>query len=233
MLISWINRFSLIEFPWEICSVIFTLWCNFRCDYCHNSEFVLPEKIAKLKTNIIPQKAIFNFLESRKWQLSWVSICWWEPTMQKDLFEFCKKVKSMWFLVKLDTNGRDPDILQKLLAEKMVDYIAMDIKQEIWKFSEVAWVELDETNYLKSIDIILNSNINYEFRTTVIKWVHSKENIWNIAKYIKNAKSYFLQNFRPWITLNPDFQWESFSRMELEELKSEAEKYLKKVAIRN
>ena len=94
----------------------------------------------------------------------------------------------MWFLVKLDTNGRDPDILQKLLAEKMVDYIAMDIKQEIWKFSEVAWVELDETNYLKSIDIILNSNINYEFRTTVIKWVHTKQNIWNIAKYLSRTK---------------------------------------------
>ncbi|ATU05788.1 anaerobic ribonucleoside-triphosphate reductase activating protein [Candidatus Gracilibacteria bacterium HOT-871] len=233
MLISGINRFSLIEFPGEICSVIFTLGCNFRCDYCHNSEFVLPEKIAKLKTNIIPQKAIFNFLESRKGQLSGVSICGGEPTMQKDLFEFCKKVKSMGFLVKLDTNGRDPDILQKLLAEKMVDYIAMDIKQEIGKFSEVAGVELDETNYLKSIDIILNSNINYEFRTTVIKGVHSKENIGNIAKYIKNAKSYFLQNFRPGITLNPNFQGESFSRMELEELKSEAEKYLKKVAIRN
>ena len=138
MLISWINRFSLIEFPWEICSVIFTLWCNFRCDYCHNSEFVLPEKIAKLKTNIIPQKAIFNFLESRKWQLSWVSICWWEPTMQKDLFEFCKKVKSMWFLVKLDTNGRDPDILQKLLAEKMVDYKTRNLKI-FWSCLSRAW----------------------------------------------------------------------------------------------
>ena len=233
MLISWINTFSLIEFPWEVSCVVFTLWCNFRCDYCHNSEFVLPEKVKKNMKNIIPQAAIFQFLKNRKWQLSGVSICWGEPTMQKDLFEFCEKVKSMWYLVKLDTNGQDPEILKKLLKANLLDYIAMDVKQEVWKFSEVAWIELDESKYLESIEVILNSNIDYEFRTTVIKWVHTKQNIWNIAKYLSRTKKYFLQNFRTWNNLNPEFKWESFTKRELEELQSEAKKYISSVWIRN
>ena len=183
--------------------------------------------------NIIPQAAIFQFLKNRKWQLSGVSICWGEPTMQKDLFEFCEKVKSIWYLVKLDTNGQDPEILKKLLKANLLDYIAMDVKQEVWKFSEVAWIELDESKYLESIEVILNSNIDYEFRTTVIKWVHTKQNIWNIAKYLSRTKKYFLQNFRTWNTLNPEFKWEPFTKRELEELQSEAKKYISSVWIRN
>ena len=139
----------------------------------------------------------------------------------------------MWYLVKLDTNGQDPEILKKLLKANLLDYIAMDVKQEVWKFSEVAWIELDESKYLESIEVILNSNIDYEFRTTVIKWVHTKQNIWNIAKYLSRTKKYFLQNFRTWNTLNPEFKWEPFTKRELEELQSEAKKYISSVWIRN
>lgn len=233
MIISWINTFSLIEFPDQICCVIFTLWCNLLCDYCHNSEFVLPEKIEKMKKNIIPEIAIFNFLEKRKWQLTAVSICGWEPTIQNWLFDFCKKIKSMWFLVKLDTNWQNPDIIKKLLDANLLDYIAMDIKHEIWKFSDICWLKVKEDRYLQSINIILNSKIDYEFRTTVIKWIHSKKNIWNIAKHIVNAKKYFLQNFRLGNTLKKDFSWNSFSLFELQELQKEAKKYLSYVEIRN
>lgn len=232
MQISWVNKFSLIDFPWEISCIIFTPGCNFRCGFCHNSEFVLPEKLEKVYKNLIPENAFFNFLESRKWKLSWVSVCWWEPTLQKDLFDFCKKVKEMWFLVKLDTNWRDPEILKKLIKADLIDYIAMDIKDEIWKFSEISWVKIDETPYLESIKILIDSNINYEFRTTVIKWIHTKESIENIAKYISWAKSYFLQNYKSWNTLDPNFIWKNFSNNELLEFREIASKYNLKCEIR-
>lgn len=233
MQISWINTFSLIDFPGEVACIIFTPGCNFRCDFCHNSEFVLPEKLKLLKWNIISKEAIFNFLEKRKWKLSGVSICGWEPTLQNDLIGFCEEIKSMWFKVKLDTNWRDPEKTKELIDRGLVDYIAMDIKNEIWKFSDLAWVNLDEKPYLESIKILLNSNINYEFRTTVIKWIHTEKTIENISKYISWAKAYYLQNYRSWNTLNPDFKWESFLLEDLNNFKKIAWKYINKVWIRN
>ena len=233
MEISWINEFSLIDYPWQISCIIFTPWCNFRCEFCHNSEFVLPEKLKEISKYFIPEKAIFNFLKKRKGLLSGVSICGWEPTIHNDLPDFCKKIKNMWFLVKLDTNGQSPKIIKELLEKKLVDYIAMDIKNEIWKFSESAWVELDEEPYLESIKLIFNSNIDYEFRTTVIKWIHNGKIIENITKYISGAKNYYVQNYKWWNTLDPNFKWESFTKKELEEFKNIWEKYIKNVWIRN
>ncbi len=233
MQISWVNKFSLIDFPWEISCIIFTPGCNFRCGFCHNSEFVLPEKLEKVYNNLIPENAFLNFLESRKWKLSWVSICWWEPTLQKDLPRFCKKVKEMWFKVKLDTNWRDPEILKKLIEANLIDYIAMDIKDEIWKFSSISWVKVDETPYLESIKILLESNINYEFRTTVIKWIHTEKSIENITKYIAWAKNYFLQNYKSGNTLDSNFMWKSFSNNELLVFKKIWNKYVEKCEIRS
>jgi len=233
MQISAINKFSLIDFPWEISCIILTPWCNFRCGFCHNSEFVLPEKLEKVYNNLIQENAFFNFLQDRKWKLSWVSICWWEPTLQKDLFRFCKKVKEMWFLVKLDTNWRDPEILKKLIETQNIDYITMDIKDEIWKFSGIVWVQIDKKPYLESIKILLDSNINYEFRTTVIKWIHTEKSIENITKYIAWAKNYFLHHYKWWNTLDPNFKWESFANYKLLEFKKIWEKYIKNIKIRS
>lgn len=232
MLISWINKFSLIDFPWQISCIVFTPWCNFRCWFCHNSEFVLPEKLKEVNKNLIPEIAVFNFLWKRKWLLSWVSICGWEPTIHKDLPEFCKRVKGMWFLVKLDTNWQSPKMIKYLLENKLVDYIAMDIKNEVWKFSESAWVKLNEKPYLESIKLILNSNIDYEFRTTVIKWVHNPNIIENITKYISWAKAYYLQNYKSWNTLDSNFVWESFMESELIDFMNIWKKYIKIVWIR-
>jgi len=233
MQISAINKFSLIEFPWEISAIVFTPGCNFRCGYCHNSEFVLPEKLKISLNNLILEKAIFNFLEQRKWLLTWVSICGWEPTMQSDLKEFCKKLKLLWYKVKLDTNWRDPQIILDLINEKLVDYVAMDIKHEIWKFNLISWINLDEKPYLDTIKILLNSNIDYEFRTTFIKWIHDENVIENISQYLSWAKGYFIQNYRAWNTLDPNFSWKSFTQDELENFKKIAEKYIRKVKIRN
>lgn len=233
MQISAVNRFSLIEFPWEISAIIFTPGCNFRCSYCHNSEFVLPEKLVNVYQNLILEKAFFNFLEKRQGYLTWVSICWWEPTMQNWLKDFCKKIKVLWYKVKLDTNWRDPKIINELINEGLVDYVAMDIKQEIWKFDTIANIKLDETPYLETIKILLNSDINYEFRTTLIKWIHTEETIRNISKYISWAKAYYLQNYKSGNTLDPNFVGDSFFSSELDLFKNIASKYVEKIWIRN
>ena len=233
MLISWITKFSLIDYPWQVSCIVFTPGCNFRCGFCHNSEFVLPKKLLKIYKTLIPEKAVLNFLKNRKWLLTWVSICGWEPTMQQNLVTFCKQAKSLWFLVKLDTNGRDPKVVQELLDKKLVDYIAMDIKHEIWKFNILAGIKLDEKPYLETIKIIINSNIDYEFRTTVIKGIHTNETIKNIAKYISWAKAYYLQNYKTGRTLDPNFIWESFIERELIEFKKIGDKFIWKVWIRN
>ncbi len=233
MQISWINKFTLIDFPGKIACVIFTPGCNFRCAFCHNPEFVLPEKLKNIMGNLISEEAFFSFLEKRKWLLDWVSICWWEPSLQKDLVLFCMKIKNMWYAIKLDTNGQNPKVIKELIDKKLIDYIAMDIKNPPWKFGEIAWIELDEKPYLESIKILLDSNIDYEFRTTVIKWIHTENDIEEISKYITWAKNYFIQNFKKWKTLEVNFSWESFLELELEEFLKIALKNIDNVEIRN
>ncbi|MDD3144920.1 MAG: anaerobic ribonucleoside-triphosphate reductase activating protein [Candidatus Gracilibacteria bacterium] len=233
MQISAINKFSLIEFPGEISTIVFTPGCNFRCDYCHNSEFVLPEKLKNVLKNLIMEKAFFNFLEKRKGNLTGVSICGGEPTMQPDLKDFCRKIKSLGYKVKLDTNGRDPLIIKELLDEDLLDYVAMDIKYEVGNFSYISGTKLEENIYIETINVLLNSNIDYEFRTTVIKGIHDEKIIENISKYISFSKNYYLQNYKSGNTLNPNFNGESFSQNELEKFKEIANKYIKNVGIRN
>lgn len=222
----------MIDFPRKTSCVIFTLGCNMRCSFCHNAEFVLPELYKDNLDKLISQKAFFSFLEKRKWLLDWVSICGGEPTLQADLFDFCKQVKSMWFAVKLDTNGRDPEVLKKLLDNHLVDYIAMDIKNPIWRFWELTCVDEKEDNYLRSIDVLLHSNINYEFRTTVIDWFHDEKSIQNICKNIAWAKNYYLQNYRSGRTLDPNFKWKSCCINQLKLYKNIAKNYVKNCEMR-
>ena len=139
MQISGVQKTTTIDYPGKIACVVFTLWCNFRCPFCHNPESVLPEQIAEIKDDLISEDAFFNFLESRKWKLDGVSICGGEPTIQPDLYDFAKKIKDMWFLVKLDTNGRDVKIVEKMINDGILDYVAIDLKHSIEKYSVATW----------------------------------------------------------------------------------------------
>jgi len=180
---------SLIDYPEKISAIVFTQGCNFRCSYCHNPELL------NFGSTDFSTEEILAFLEKRKGKLDAVVITGGEPTLQKDLKAFIQEVKSMGFLVKLDTNGTAPELLQELIDEKLLDYVAMDIKAPLDKYSTITQVITAEEKIKKSIEILLNDKVDYEFRTTVVKSLLSVEDFEKIADLISGAKRYYLQKF--------------------------------------
>lgn len=235
MKISGIQKSTTIDYPGKIACVIFTLGCNFRCPFCHNPESVLPEQMRLIQSDLIPEQAVFNFLKTRIWKLDWVSICGGEPTLHSDLYDFAKKIKEMGFLVKLDTNGRDCEIVKKMVNDWILDYVAIDLKHTRDKYDIAVWLKQDN-NFFDNYDCLLNFllkwNIDYEYRTTVVKWMHTLEDIEQMAQYIAGAKNFYLQNYVWGNTLDPSFWWQPFSDEELEEMCKIAKKYVQNCGIR-
>ena len=235
MKISGIQKSTTIDYPNKLACVVFTMGCNFRCPFCHNPESVLPEQMKLIQNDLIPDQAIFNFLETRKGKLDGVSICGWEPTLQTDLYDFAKKIKEMGFLVKLDTNGRDCEIVKKMVNDKILDYVAIDLKHTRDKYDIAIWLK-QNNNFFDNYDCLLNFllkwNVDYEYRTTIIKWMHTLDDIEQMAKYISGAKNFYLQNYVWGNTLDPNFWWQPFSDEELEEMCEVAKKYVQNCGIR-
>lgn len=210
MLIGGLQKFSLLDYPGKISAIVFTQGCNFRCRFCYNPMLVWPiveegskSKYAREK-NIGRQKVhplikpddLFVFLESRAGKLDAVVITGGEPCLQKDLPEFIKKIKNLGYLVKLDTNGSFPEILAKLIKAKLIDYIAMDLKAPAAKYEAVTGVKADFKNIAKSVKMIRESGLPYEFRTTVVPGLLDKDDIAETGKIIKGAALWYLQNFK-------------------------------------
>lgn len=215
MILGGLQRTTLIDFPGRVSCTVFVSGCNFRCPFCYSPELVLPQKIAKHPQ--ISEKDFFSFLKKRKGLLDGVVICGGEPTLNKYLPAFCEKIKKMGFMVKLDTNGSNPEMLKKLIDKKLVDYIAMDVKQshspaggtcskskgKSQKYDDATGVHIDLNKIRESINIIKNSGTDYEFRTTVVPGIHKKKDILDIAEWLSPAKKYYLQKFRPEKNLDP------------------------------
>lgn len=229
MKIGGLRRVSLIDYPGLISATVFLQGCNFKCPYCHNPELVDPSLFrASIKEN-----SIMEFLESRKGKLDAVTICGGEPTIQDNLSIFIKQIKKMGFAVKLDTNGSQPHVIKTLLAEKLLDYIAMDIKAPLEKYREVIKVQVNPDAIKESIKLVLKATVPYEFRTTVIQSQLGEEDILQIAKLIYGASHYVLQKFIPSITLDKKFQKEkSFSENSLQTLKKRLEQQIPHVTVR-
>ncbi len=204
MTIGGLQKATLIDFPGKVACTVFLSGCNFRCPWCYSRELVLPQNIAVQPK--ISEKQFFDFLKTRQDLLSGVVVCGGEPTTHKDLPQFIQKIKKMNFLVKLDTNGSNPCALKNLLKDHLLDYVAMDIKAPFSKYDEATGTKVDLEKIKESVDLIKNSNIDYEFRTTVVPTVHTKEDIIEIAKWIAPAKKYYLQKFLPEKTVNPEFE---------------------------
>lgn len=234
MLIWWIKTFTLLDYPWKLSCIIFTVWCNLRCPFCHNPEFVLPNKISTILGEIIPEEIFFNFLKTRIWKIDGVVICWGEPTIHSDLKWFILKIKNLWFLVKLDTNWFNFLIVKDLIDNNLIDYIAVDIKHSMKLYPSIVWWNTSDIDWLlNTIDFIKNSNIDYEFRTTLIKWFHNDIILKDILWLLSWSKRYCIQNYRTWNTLNKYFSWKSFSDNELNRFKDIAKEYISEVIVRN
>ncbi len=230
MHIGGFQRFSLIDFPGRVSGIIFVAGCNFRCPYCHNPELVNPA----LFPPPIEKEEIVSFFKNRIGKLDGVVITGGEPTLASDLISFIRKFKEMHYLVKLDTNGSHPDILDILLSEGLIDYVAMDIKAPFEKYEEITKVKIDTEKIQKSINLIMSRNVEYEFRTTYFTPLLSEEDIVKISILIKGAKRYAIQRFRSGKLLMPEYSKKSvsLSEKELLSLKEEILKNVKTVIIR-
>jgi len=203
MKIGGLNKFSLSDYPGHVATVVFTQGCNFRCRFCHNGSLI-PSNVPD--SSLIPQEKVFEFLRDRSSQLDGVVITGGEPTIQPDLPEFIHRIKAMDILVKLDTNGSRPEVLHRLLEEKLVDYIAMDIKAPLDIYDRLTGVQTPISRIKESIELIDRSGIAHEFRTTVLKSLLSPQDLLSIRKLIPPASTHHLQKFRPEHALDPALQ---------------------------
>ena len=231
-LIGGVQKSTLIDFPEKIASIVFTQGCNFRCGYCHNSELISFQQFYFDGQEYKPFD-FFSFMETRVGKLDGVVITGGEPTLQTGLYDFIKQIKSMGFLVKLDTNGSNPDYLEQLYLDKMLDYVAMDIKAPLEKYAEITNVVPNPEKIKKSIDLIMNSGIKYEFRTTVIKSQLSFDDFDKIGQTINGADKYFLQKFEASKILDEKLKDEkTYSSEEFEQICEILKKYVKYVKVR-
>ena len=193
MLISGLQKLTLLDYPGKVACTVFTGGCNFRCPFCHNSSLVLPEQLAQNSS----EKAVLSFLRKRVGVLDGVAVTGGEPLLHADMGDFLKEVKSLGFLVKLDTNGSFPDRLIALVEAGLVDRVAMDIKNAPDLYARTAGLEhLDLAGVERSKDFLLSGTVDYEFRTTVVKGLHTKESLTEAAHWIKGAKEYYLQQYK-------------------------------------
>jgi pyruvate formate lyase activating enzyme len=192
MNIQGLQKTTLLDYPEKIAATVFTGGCNFRCPYCHNASLVLNAGNAQ----DISEEAFFEFLSKRKGLLDGVCISGGEPLLQKEIGRFISEIKSIGFFVKLDTNGSLPDKLKALVGDGLIDYVAMDIKNSPAGYARTAGTTEDVLPKIKeSVAFLLTGHVEYEFRTTVVKGLHTKEDFAAIGKWIQGAERYFLQNF--------------------------------------
>ncbi len=237
MIIAGLDKFTTLDYPGKLSALIYTYGCTMRCPFCHNPELVTG-RINEL--NRFTEDEVIEFMKTRIGLLDALAITGGEPTLHPRLVSFMKKVKSLGFEIKLDTYGLNPEILKKIVDERVVDYWAMDVKGD--ENTYLACGYKGSTNVLdnieQSIKIIMSSGAKYEFRTTVLKsgkW-HTDSLMHNIGKRIAGAKNYYLQNFRAVKTLDKSFEGTSkfsFSENELEEMKKVMLGYVENVGIRN
>lgn len=229
MQIGGLQRISLIEYPGRISAIVFTQGCNFRCPYCHNPELVDPDQYAPL----IQEEEVFAFLEKRRGKLDAVTVTGGEPTLQADLERFLFTIRNMGYLIKVDTNGSHPDVLEKLIRTGLVDYLAMDLKGPLTKYRRIASVKVAAPAIRESIDLITASGIEHEFRTTVVRSQLDLPDLLSMAKMVKKADCYVLQPFVPARTLDPSFLAEtSYSPEEFSAIRERLEKEVRRVIVR-
>lgn len=190
MKITGLMKTTLLDFPGKVACTVFTYGCNFRCEFCHNARLV-----TEINPDNITEEEFFSFLSKRQGVLDGVCISGGEPTLQKDLPGFIRRIKEMGFAVKLDTNGYEPEILQSLIDEGLLDYVAMDIKSSPAGYSKICGVDINMEKIKKSVSILKEGKVDYEFRTTCVREHHTQEDFEAIAQWLQGNSKYYLQHF--------------------------------------
>lgn len=227
MRIHGLQKLTLLDFPGHTACTVFTGACNFRCPFCHNASLVLhPDALPSM-----PENELFAFLEKRKKLLDGVAVTGGEPTLQPDLPEFLRKVRELGYAVKLDTNGGRPEVLRHILEESLADYVAMDIKSSPENYELAAGVTGILDAVRESAELLRQSGIPHEFRTTAVKNLHSAEDFRSIGKWLSGEERYFIQSYTDsGDILAPGM--EAFSDAELHELLQAVKPYIPSAALR-
>jgi len=218
----------LLDFPEHVACTVFTGGCNFRCPFCQNGDLVLHGG----SLPVLDEEEVFGVLRKRKGILTGVCVTGGEPTLQRDLDVFLSRVKELGYLVKLDSNGYRPEVLQSLCERGLVDYFAMDIKSSPENYARTAGVkELDMGLIRESVDFIRSCGLDYEFRTTVVRELHSSGDFLSIGEWLKGCKAYFLQSYvESEGVICKEFS--SYSKEELEEFVMLLKPYIDNVSLR-
>ena len=222
------QKTTLLDFPGHVAATVFVGGCNFRCPFCHNAPLVLEPESQPL----ITEGEVLSYLKKRRGILEGVCITGGEPTLQKDLIPFVRKLKSLDYLVKLDTNGYCHQVLEELLTERLLDYVAMDVKAVLTHYEIASGVStLKKERILESIQLLKGCDIPYEFRTTVVKGIHKKEEFEEIGRLLEGCAAYYLQGFRESGGMVGE-GGAAFSAQEMEKMAQMARKYIDKVELR-
>jgi pyruvate formate lyase activating enzyme len=235
--IKGVQKVSLIDYPGKISSIVFLNKCNMRCPFCHNPELVFNNDSGGEFPDIQVDE-FMSYLDSKKKWIDGVSICGGEPTLHPGLPEFLKMIKDKGLLVKLDTNGTNPLMLKKLIDEKLVDYVAMDVKNSVERYEETTKTKNSIENIKKSIKMIIDTGnkglIDYEFRATILPKLHDSESIKGIGELVNGAKIFYLQKFRTEQSLVDDsFKDEkTFLEKEMESFKDIMRPFVQQVEFR-
>lgn len=194
MKVTGIQKLTLLDYPGVVACTVFTAGCNFRCPFCHNAMLVLPEQI---DDECLTDDEVFGFLKKRRGVLDGVAVTGGEPLLHADMPEFLARVKELGYKIKLDTNGSNPELLSEIIKNKLVDRVAMDIKNAPEEYARTIGLEsFDIAPVERSKEMLLSGETDYEFRTTVVKGIHTKESLIGAAKWIEGAKEYYLQQFK-------------------------------------
>lgn len=192
MQISGIQKLTLLDYPGKLACTIFTDGCNFRCPFCHNAPLVLPDR----EKQRMDESEVLELLKKRRGILEGVAVTGGEPTLQADLEDFLVKVKELGYKIKLDTNGTRPEVIKRLIERGLLDRVAMDIKDAPERYPAAVGAKVDIAAIERSKELLLEGKVEYEFRTTVVKGIHTKESLLSAARWISGAKEYYLQQFK-------------------------------------
>lgn len=226
--IGGLQKLSLVDFPGRTAACIFTLGCNMRCGYCHNPELVLPEQFL----DAIPVDTVLDWLDTRRGKLDGVVISGGEPTIHDDIPLLARELKSRGFAVKLDSNGTRPSMIAEMIEDGLIDFVAMDVKGPLETYSEIAARPIDTDAIQQTIQLLIQSGIDHEFRTTIVKSQIPISDFEKIGQLVHGAKRFALQHFKPGITVSPQFENETtYGDEEFETIKKIMERHVQTCVI--